>query len=149
MDLRFYHDGMGQTTYELQRKGLEITYEDYEPGFGTPVGVARTSEMRLWLLPSTPTREQLVSLAEALRTPPVIVPTPQTLQDAGVFAHTFARPPSVTPQSREIERRLGWLFDFYHAQQDERSWYGFWNYGDVMHSYDADRHVWRYDVGGF
>src|SRR5699024_1229982 len=28
-------------------------------------------------------------------------------------------------------------------------WYGFWDYGDVMHSYDADRHVWRYDVGGY
>jgi hypothetical protein len=23
------------------------------------------------------------------------------------------------------------------------------NYGDVMHTYDADRHTWRYDVGGF
>jgi hypothetical protein len=179
MDLRFYHDGLGQETYEEQRKGLEITYEDYEPGFGTPVGVARTSEMRLWMLPATPTREELVALAEALCTPPVIVPTPQTLQDAEVFGHTFARIAAATPQSQHggnsgnaagridptlndgkagtggahavawIERRLDWLFDFYREQQDQRSWYGFWNYGDVMHSYDADRHVWRYDVGGF
>src|ERR1044072_2969001 len=41
------------------------------------------------------------------------------------------------------------MFDFYRGQQDQRGWYGFWNYGDVMHTYDADRHVWRYDVGGF
>jgi len=149
MDLRFYHDEMGEETYEQQNKGLEITYEDYEPGFGTPVGVARTSEMRLWVLPSTPTRERLAELAEALRTPPVIVPTPQTLQDSGVFARSFQRPPSSTPATEHIERRLDWLFDFYRGQQDQRSWYGFWNYGDVMHSYDADRHVWRYDVGGF
>jgi hypothetical protein len=149
MDLRFYHDGMGQDTYEKQVKGLEITYEDYEPGFGTPVGVARTSEMCLWLLPGTPTREKLVALAEALHTPPVIVPTPQTLQDSGVFARTFARSERATPQIQHIEKRLDWLFDFYREQQDQRSWYGFWNYGDVMHSYDADRHVWRYDVGGF
>jgi hypothetical protein len=149
MDLRFYHDGMGQDTYENQRKGLDITYEDYEPGFGTPVGVARTSEMCLWILPATPTRERLVELAEALRTPPVIVSTPQTLQDSGVFARSFARSPHATPAIQLIERRLDWLFDFYREQQDERSWYGFWNYGDVMHSYDADRHVWRYDVGGF
>jgi len=27
-------------------------------------------------------------------------------------------------------------------------WYGFWNFGDVMHTYDSYRHVWRYDVGG-
>ena len=41
------------------------------------------------------------------------------------------------------------MFDFYRGQQDQRGWYGFWNYGDVMHTYDFDRHVWRYDVGGF
>jgi hypothetical protein len=149
MDLRFYHDGMGENTYERQRQGLEITYEDYEPGFGTPVGVARTSEMLLWVLPATPTREKLLELADALRTPPVIVPTPQTLQDSGVFARSFARSLPATAAVQQIERRLDFLFDFYREQQDQRSWYGFWNYGDVMHSYDADRHVWRYDVGGF
>ena len=41
------------------------------------------------------------------------------------------------------------MFDFYRGQQDQRGWYGFWNYGDVMHTYDFDRHEWRYDVGGF
>jgi len=149
MDLRFYHDGMGQNTYEKQREGLEITYEDFEPGFGTPVGVARTSEMCLWVLPGTPARERLVALADALRTPPVIVPTPQTLQDSGVFARSFAKSAPATPAAQQIEQRLDFLFDFYREQQDQRNWYGFWNYGDVMHSYDADRHVWRYDVGGF
>jgi YetA-like protein len=149
MDLRFYHDGMGQDTYEKQEQGLQITYEDYEPGFGTPVGVARTSEMRLWILAATPTREHFTQLAAALTNPPVIVPTPQTLQDSGVFARSFARSQNVTPASQQIERQLDWLFDFYHQQRDARSWYGFWNYGDVMHTYDADRHVWRYDVGGF
>ena len=50
---------------------------------------------------------------------------------------------------RAVEDRLDWLFDFYRKQQEERRWYGYWNYGDVMHTYDADRHEWRYDVGGF
>ncbi|GGI00557.1 hypothetical protein ACFFGR_05765 [Arthrobacter liuii] len=44
MDLRFYHDGLGQDTFEEQLEGLEITYEDYEPGFGNPTGIARTHE---------------------------------------------------------------------------------------------------------
>ena len=39
MDLRFYHDGLGQDTYEEQLEGLEITYEDYEPGFGNPTAL--------------------------------------------------------------------------------------------------------------
>jgi hypothetical protein len=35
------------------------------------------------------------------------------------------------------------------GQIEQRRWYGFWDYGDLMHSYDVDRHVWRYDIGGF
>jgi hypothetical protein len=149
MDLRFYHDGMGQETFEEQLEGLEITYEDYEPGFGTPLGVARTSEMMLWTLSATPARERFAELADTLRTPAVLVATPQTLHEAGVFGGTFSLPEDATPRQAQIETRLDWLFDFYRRQQDERSWYGFWNYGDVMHTYDADRHTWRYDVGGF
>ncbi|HEU4778723.1 MAG TPA: hypothetical protein VFS58_02455 [Steroidobacteraceae bacterium] len=150
MDLRFYHDGLGQDTYEKQLKGgLEITYEDYEPGFGTPMGVARTSEMMLWILPATPARERITAFADALRQPAVIVPTPQTSYESGVFGHSFSLPSQSAPEHAQLEQRLGWMFDFYRNQQDQRSWYGFWNYGDVMHTYDFDRHEWRYDIGGF
>jgi hypothetical protein len=149
MDLRFYHDGLGQETFERQLEGLNITYEDYEPGFGTPLGVARTSELMLWMLAATPERKRFAGLGDALRAPAVMVATPQTLHEAGVFGGTFAPPVRNTPQHAQIETQLDWLFDFYLRQQDERSWYGFWNYGDVMHTYDADRHVWRYDIGGY
>jgi hypothetical protein len=149
MDLRFYHGGLGQDTYEKQQQGLDITYEDYEPGFGTPKGVARTSELMLWVLPGTPTRERCIQLASALRTPAVIVPTPQTSVESGVFGHGFSLPATTVPEHADVEKHLDFLFDFYRGQQDERGWYGFWNYGDVMHTYDFDRHTWRYDVGGF
>jgi hypothetical protein len=149
MDLRFYHDGLGQNTFEKQLTGLEITYEDYEPGFGTPHGVARTSEMMLWVLPATPARERFADLADALQTPAVLTATPQTLAQTGVFGRTFAVAETGTAQRERIEQQLGWLFDFYSLQQDQHGWYGFWNYGDVMHTYDPDRHVWRYDVGGY
>ena len=48
-----------------------------------------------------------------------------------------------------IEDQLTSTLDFYKAQVDQRSWYGFWNYGDVMHNYDFTRHDWRYDIGGW
>ena len=150
MDLRFYHDGLGQDTYEKQYQGgLEITYEDYEPGFGTALGVARTSELQLWVLPATPPRARLAELAQALRQPAVIVPTPQTTVEAGVFGHALTLPAQTPPQHAALERQLDWMFDFYRGQQDQHRWYGFWNYGDVMHTYDFDRHEWRYDVGGY
>jgi hypothetical protein len=149
MDLRFYHDGMGQDTHEKQLQGLNITYEDYEPGFGTPVGVARTSEMRLWMLDATPARARFVQLAAAVRTPAVMVAVPQTLHQSGVFGRTFSLPDRSTAKQSLLEEQLDWLFDFYEQQRDQHSWYGFWNFGDVMHTYDADRHTWRYDVGGY
>jgi len=150
MDLRFYHDGLGQDTYEKQYKGgLEITYEDYEPGFGTPMGVARTSELMLWGLAATPPRAQLAELAQALRAPAVMVPTPQTTVESGVYGHGLSLPSQTSPEHAPLEKRLDWMFDFYRGQQDQRGWYGYWNYGDVMHTYDFDRHTWRYDVGGF
>lgn len=64
MDLRFYHDGLGMDTFAEQREGLEITYEDFEPEFGTPYGVARTSEMWLWACDATPPREKLADFAD-------------------------------------------------------------------------------------
>ncbi|MEZ4699165.1 MAG: hypothetical protein R2834_02455 [Rhodothermales bacterium] len=150
MDLRPYHDGMGQDTYDKQYNGgLEITYEDYEPGFDTPEGVARTSELYLWALSSTPPRERLAQLTAAVRTPPVLVTTPAYLHACDVFGGIWAPVDRSTAARADIEDTLDGFFDFYRNQREQRRWYGFWNYGDVMHTYDADRHEWRYDVGGY
>jgi len=149
MDLRGYHDGMGEDTYAKQLQGLDITYEDFEPGYDKPEGVARTSELFLWVLPATPPRERLAQLAAVVRTPPVLMTTPQYLQSCGVFGQLWSPVERSTPARAAIEDQLARNFHYYEVQRDERRWYGFWNYGDVMHTYDADRHEWRYDVGGF
>ena len=150
MDLRFYHDVMGMDTYEKQYDGgLDITYEDYEPGWGTPHGIARTSEITLWALAATPARERIIELAGAVRTPPQLTCAPAHLAGANVFGGLWSLPDRSTPTRAAIEDRLDWQFDYYQRQVEQRHWYGFWNYGDVMHTYDRDRHVWRYDVGGF
>jgi hypothetical protein len=148
MDLRFYHDGLGQDTYPEQLEGLEITYEDYEPGFGTPFGIARTTELVFWALGATPPTARLADLTAAVRTPPQLVAPPAHLHTARVFGDWTPVDRS-TPARVEIEDRLDTLFAYHRGQVDQRSWYGFWNYGDVMHTYDPDRHVWRYDVGGY
>jgi len=151
MDLRFYHDGMGMDTYEKQYDGgLEITYEDYEPGWGSAHGIARTSELTLWATARTPSREQLAACAQHVMAPGVVTCSPTTLQSAGVFgAGLWSLPDRSTPARAAVEDRLDFHFSFYREQVEQRHWYGFWHYGDVMHTYDADRHVWRYDVGGY
>jgi hypothetical protein len=150
MDLRFYHDVMGMETYERQYNGgLEITYEDYEPGWGTPHGIARSSEITLWAVTATPSRERIIELAGAVRTPPQLACSPAHLAGTNVFGGLWSLPDRSTPARAAIEDRLDWQFDYYRRQVEQRHWYGFWNYGDVMHTYDRGRHVWRYDVGGF
>ncbi|MBX9615001.1 MAG: Tat pathway signal sequence domain protein [Caulobacteraceae bacterium] len=148
MDLRFYHDGLGMTDHARENEGLEITYEDYEAGWGTPYGIARTSELTLWALAATPPRETLSAMARCTETPPRLVCSPPRLRAVEVFGD-WALPDRSTPMRARLEDRLDGLLDLYRDQIDQRGWYGFWNYGDVMHSYDADRHEWRYDIGGY
>jgi len=151
MDMRPYHDGLGQDTYEKQYNGgLDVTYEDWEPGFDSPQGVARTSEVFLWALAATPSRERLAAMARATREPPQLVATPDHLARCAVFGGMWSLADHSASKARaKIERRLDWYFEFYRKEQEARRWYGFWHYGDVMHTYDTDRHEWRYDVGGF
>lgn len=149
MDLRFYHDGMGQDTYAEQLEGLNITYEDYEPEFGTPYGIARTSELLFWANESTPTPETLAEQVAAVRVLPQLAAPPKQLVKAKVFGGLFSEPDRSTAAKAKIEDHLDFLFTYYKDQVEMRRWYGFWDYGDFMHSYDTVRHQWRYDVGGY
>ncbi len=150
MDLRPYHDGMGMDTFDKQYNGgLEITYEDYEPGFNSPEGVGRTSELHLWCVAATPARAELAKMQAVLAAPPQLVCSPEYLHGCAVFGSLWSPVDRGTPAKAAVEDRLAANFEFYLGQREERRWYGFWNYGDVMHTYDADRHEWRYDVGGF
>jgi hypothetical protein len=149
MDTRFYHDGMGQDTYPKQLEGLNITYEDYEPGFGTPYGIARTSELTFWALAATPSASRLGDLADQVRTPPQLINPVEQLVSTRVFGGLITPVDRSVPAKKAIEDHLDFLFDFYRGQVESRHWYGFWDYGDIMHTFDEDRLVWRYDVGGY
>ncbi|KOV62615.1 hypothetical protein [Streptomyces sp. MMG1121] len=150
MDLRFYHDGMGQDTYARQLEGLNITYEDYEPEFGSPYGIARTSELLFWANDSTPAAETLAQQVRAVRVLPQLVAPPAQLIKAEVFGPgLFSEPDRSTAAKAKIEDHLDFLFAYYKDQVEMRRWYGFWDYGDFMHTYETVRHQWRYDVGGY
>lgn len=139
MDMRHYSD---------EAHGLEIQYEDYEEGFATPTGIGRTSELYLWLQPATPARAELAELAGIVREPPLLVASPEHLHATRVFG-IWGLPDRSTPVKEKLESEYDRLLSFYRHEVDQRDWYGFWDYGDVMHSYDDDRHNWRYDVGGY
>ena len=85
MDLRFYHDGLGQDTFAEQLDGLEVTYEDYEPGFGDAHGIARTHELVLHAYASTPSGPDLAEHTAAMNDPGLLVASPWSIHAAGVF----------------------------------------------------------------
>ncbi|NUS28897.1 MAG: Tat pathway signal sequence domain protein, partial [Streptomyces sp.] len=135
MDLRFYHDGMGQDTFAEQLEGLNITYEDYEPEFGTPYGIARTSELLFWANESTPTPAKLAEQVEAVRVLPQLAAPPKQLIKAKVFGPgLYSEPDRSTAAKAKIEDHLDFLFTYYKDQVEQRRWYGFWDYGDIMHT---------------
>ncbi|KAM0722407.1 hypothetical protein Q7P37_001848 [Cladosporium fusiforme] len=150
LDLRPYHDGLGQETYEDQLDALEITYEDWEDGFDTPYGIARTNELYIYAFDQTPSQDHLSALIEHTNSPPVLYAEPEYVHETKAAGTWWAPPSSDTSAlSTRIESNLEFLAKFYQDQVEQRRWYGFFDFGDFMHTYDVDRHQWRYDIGGY
>ncbi|MEU7559307.1 hypothetical protein [Streptomyces eurythermus] len=92
----------------------------------------------------------LARQAEAVRVLPQLAAPPEQLIKAKVFGPgLYSEPDRSTPAKARIEDHLDFLFTYYKDQVETRRWYGFWDYGDIMHTYDSARHVWRYDIGGY
>lgn len=134
--------------YNTVGHGLAAVYEDVQPSLSTPYGIARTSEFTLYPVASVPSNENLSNEASTASQPPLLAASPEYIHSAKVFG-TWSLPDRSTAGKQWIEGQLDTAINFYKKEIDQRNWYGFWNYGDVMHTYDDVRHSWRYDVGGY
>jgi hypothetical protein len=133
--------------YDTIAHGLEEVYEDVQPGFSTPNGIARTSELMLFLTDSIPSKTETVNYANTCSTPPLLVCAPQYLHTAKAFG-IWSLPDRSSPFKQQVEDNLDGAIAFYEKSVEQNHWYGFWDFGDVMHTYDEIRHEWRYDLGG-
>lgn len=134
--------------YDVKGHGLNAAYEDYEEGHATPYGVARTFEMTLEARSSVPANETFSELADAVAVPALPVCSPEYYHSIPVFGR-WSLPDTSMPSKQWVEERLTILLDYLQHEIENHRWYGFWDYGDVMHQYDTVRHRWKYDVGGF
>jgi len=134
--------------YDTHAHGLNETYEDVQPGLSTANGIARTSDLTLFPCDSVPARADMATQIQLASQPPVLVATPDYLHSAGAFGIWSLQDRS-TPFKKRVEDFLDSEIAFYERAVDQYNWYGFWDFGDIMHSYDPVRHVWRYDTGGF
>ena len=141
-------DALDMRTYDDVPHGLTTNYEDWKPDWGSGYGIAHTADLTLWAFNAIPEDADVVKMAKAASAPPVMVSTPEYYHSIPVLG----RWPLVdrsTPTLKWVEDQLDQFHTFYHDQVEERHWYGFWDFGDIMHNYDFGRHDWRYDVGGW
>ncbi|MBR6358558.1 MAG: hypothetical protein IKS11_02825 [Lachnospiraceae bacterium] len=132
------------------RRGYNsICYEGYDYKGADPYGVACTNEFCLEFFDDMIVQDSvLTAYADKYNDPAVYVGSPEFYHEMGAFGY-WSLPDTSTEVGKWIEDQLDKAFKFYENEVEQRKWYGMFNYGDFMHTYDPARHVWRYDVGGY
>jgi hypothetical protein len=63
--------------YDTMPHGLSINYEDWKPGWSTPLGIANTHDLTLWAFNQVPSNEALGAMAHDAAEPPLLVCAPE------------------------------------------------------------------------
>ena len=138
MDMRHYDTVAHDQTY----------YEGF-PWVGSDAyGIATTNEATLYMFDGVPSDDDIMAKADRMQNPPVLVCTPEYYHELKVMGE-WSLPSRETPLKAWLEDELDKVFDFYKNEIEQRRWYGIFDYGDVMHTYDSQRHCWKYDMGGY
>ena len=132
-----------------RRAYAETCYEGF-PDFGaTPYGIANTNDCSLEFRDEMiPAEDTLEAFGSSVAEPPVYFGDPEYYHALRAFGF-WSLPSRRTETERWLEDQLDKAIEFYKKEVEIRHWYGFYDYGDVMHTYDAFRHIWRYDIGGY
>ncbi|RHP36179.1 exo-rhamnogalacturonan lyase family protein [Lachnotalea sp. AF33-28] len=131
--------------YDDRGHGLQFAYEGSSLG-SDPAGIGNTSEIFIRFYGQPVTKSELYALSQDLQKDLYPICSPSYYHDSqalGVWGL-----PDNSAAALPFEHLADSLLQFYKDEIERRSWYGYWNYGDVMHSYDEVRHTWRYDFGG-
>lgn len=124
-------------------------YEGYDWKGATPYGIACTSEFSMEVRPEMiPSDEAIATFSRLVKNPPQYVGEPEYYHHRKAFGR-WSLKCEETAAEAWLEKQLEQAAEFYKREVEQRRWYGMFDYGDFMHTYDKDRHVWRYDMGGF
>lgn len=127
----------------------QVYYEGFPEKGADPVGIACTNECSISFSKKLiPDDEELCDFASSIQKPAQYVGEPEYYHDCRAFGY-WSLPRYETEMERWLEEQLDLAVNFYEQEVRQRNWYGMFNYGDFMHTYDKYRHQWRYDMGGF
>lgn len=130
-----------------KRSYPQTCYEGFSYVGASAYGIGVSSECKVRFTERFVDAKEMEQFAREVQKPPVYVGTPEYYHDKRAFGYWSLRTGESEVESW-LEVQLDKSFDFYKAEIEARGWYGLFDYGDVMHTYDAIRHVWRYDFGG-
>ena len=122
-------------------------YEGFEKYGASAAGIATTSQCSLMLANEYPADAALTAFSAAVQMPAVYVASPEEYHAKRAFGY-WSLPCRDNDAERSLEDVMEGAIAFYQQQIEQRRWYGLFDYGDIMHSYDAFRHTWKYDIGG-
>ncbi len=123
-------------------------YEGFDYMRPDPNGIAVTCRVAVYAENGYLTDEDFRAVSDRTRRPPVCLASPAYYHRHRAFGY-WSLPQRDTEVGRWVEDQVDAAVAFYEAEVEARSWYGLFNYGDFMHTYEACRHMWRWDVGGY
>lgn len=125
-------------------------YEGFDEVGASAYGIANTNELTLFGFSdgNIVSDEELKLSANQMQKPAILLADPEYYHSIKVLGEWSLIEKDSQPK-KWMEEQLDLAFEFYKKEIEQRGWYGLFNYGDVMHTYDKDRHNWRYDMGGY
>ncbi|MGI5899991.1 MAG: hypothetical protein ACOX8S_08750 [Christensenellales bacterium] len=128
---------------------VEACYEGFEEMRSSGYGVANTNEIVIKVYDKYPGNEALVDSAKEWQSTNLLLAAPEYYLETGVLGGVWSVDDRSTPGKAMVESWLDDLLEYHKNEREQRDWYGFWDYGDIGHTYDEFRHSWRYDMGGY
>lgn len=127
---------------------VESAYEGFPEMRATPIGIANTSEAYIRFYDQPATDESIIDFGSSVIIPPLLISDSEVYYQSNATGK-WSMVDKSTMSKAKLESMLTTFIQFYKNEIKQREWYGFWNYGDIMHSYDETRHQWFYDLGGY
>lgn len=138
--------------FDMRHYDTKAHSQSYYEGFDIigcdPYGIANTNELSMFLFDDVADDGELMKLAESVQKPAVMLCDIEYYHDTRALGD-WSMISRDTPLKAWLEDEMDKAFDFYKNEIEQRRWYGLFNYGDVMHTYDSFRHCWKYDMGGY
>ena len=136
-------EAMNFAHYDTIPHTLEAAYEDGQSGMSTAYGIARTSVVYVYNY-DEPIDTLSQHLGEVADHRQFVMPR-EYLHSKRAFGIWSL------DNGSALDKQLYDIADYYAKEVERNGWYGYFNYGDVMHSgmLTEDGVRWYYDVGGF